>query len=640
MTKLTQKGVKFDWGSGDFVVYYDASHKGLSVVLMHREKVIAYASRQLKVHEKNYTTHDLNLGSVVFALKIWRHYLYGTKCTVFTDQKSLQHILNQKELTMRQHRWLELLSDYDCDIRYHPEKANVVADALNHKERIEPLQVQALLMTIGLDLLKQILEAQIEALKPENLKMKMYVVKAEHQRPSGLLVQPAIPEWKWDSITMDFITKLPKSSQGFDTIWVIVDQLIKSAHFLPIRENDPLDKLARLYLNMIVVRHETPISIICDHDGRFTLNFWRSFQKALGTDISMSIVHHLETDGQSKRTIQTLEDMLRACVIDFGKGWDRQKSYADLKQKPMEFEVGDKVMLKVSPWKGVVRFGKRGKLNPRYVVPFKVLAKVGNVAYRLEFPQELSRVHHTFHVSKLKKFYADEPLAMPLEGIHITTAYSLPPNTAYQSSEIEAEFSYLISFLIFLSFFRANRITSIMVNGKNAYELKGKFLDDLHKNAFNEPSDLEEPDHDDEQEIDEIFRIETKLFDYEKLMCEEYKEFNYLLKIDPDLLTKDIKGFKTYKEFKDGWIYEWNKDAPWVHEKPWTDYGAWKKPTPVAHYCKPFNYKTGCLEWPTCSWRNDGYYNGGNLPGAYIIRNMLYYQALEWYDALKDSKMK
>ncbi|GKD19390.1 putative reverse transcriptase domain-containing protein [Tanacetum coccineum] len=369
MTKLTQKGIKFDWGekeenafqlikqklcsapilalpegSEDFVVYCDASHKGLGAMLMQREKVIAYASRQLKGHEKNYTTYDLELDSVVFALKIWRHYLYGTKCTVFTDHKSLQHILDQKELNMRQRRWLELLSDYDCDIRYHPGKANVVADALSRKERDEPLRVRALVMTISLDLPKQILAAQIEALKPENLKKedvggmirtdipkerlepradgtlclngrswlpcygdlrsvimheshkskysihpgseKMYQdmkklywwpnmkadiatyvskcltcakVKAEHQRPSGLLVQPEIPEWKWDNIMMDFVTKLPKSSQGLDTIWVIVDRLTKSAHFLPIRETDPLDKLAKLYLDRIVTRHETPV---------------------------------------------------------------------------------------------------------------------------------------------------------------------------------------------------------------------------------------------------------------------------------------------------------------------------------------------------------------------------------------------
>ncbi|GJZ20327.1 putative reverse transcriptase domain-containing protein [Tanacetum coccineum] len=137
---------------------------------MQREKVIAYASRQLKIHEKNYTTHDLELGAVVFALKIWRHYLYGTKCTVFTDHKSLQHILDQKELNMRRHRWLELLSDFDCEIRYHPGRANVVADALSREERVKPLRVRALVMTIGLDLPKRILEAQIEARKPENLK--------------------------------------------------------------------------------------------------------------------------------------------------------------------------------------------------------------------------------------------------------------------------------------------------------------------------------------------------------------------------------------------------------------------------------------------------------------------------------------
>ncbi|GJS56776.1 putative reverse transcriptase domain-containing protein [Tanacetum coccineum] len=292
-------------------------------------------------------------------------------------------------------------------------------------------------------------------------------VKAEHQRPSGLLVQPMIPEWKWDNITMDFVTKLPKSSQGYDTIWVIVDRLTKSAIFVPMRETDPMDKLARMYLKEVVTRHGIPVSIICDRDPRFASNFWRSLQNALGTSLDMSTAYHPQTDGQSERTIQTLEDMLRACAIDFGKGWvnhlplvefsynnsyhasikaapfealygrkcrspvcwtevgeaqilgpeliqettekivqikqrmqathDRQKSYADLKRKPMEFQVGDKVMLKVSPWKGVVRFGKRGKLNPRYVGPFKVLEKVGEVAYKLELPEELSRVHNTFH---------------------------------------------------------------------------------------------------------------------------------------------------------------------------------------------------------------------------------------------------
>ncbi|GKC54203.1 putative reverse transcriptase domain-containing protein [Tanacetum coccineum] len=256
---------------------------------------------------------------------------------------------------------------------------------------------------------------------------------------------------------MDFVIKLPNSSQGYDTIWVIVDRLTKSAIFVPMRETDPMEKQAKMYLKEVVMRHGIPVSIICDRDPRFASNFWRSLQKALGTNLDMNTAYHLQTDEQSERTIQTLEDMLRACVIDFGKGWvnhfplvefsynnsyhasikavpfetfygrkccspvcwaevgqvqltgselvqettekiiqikkrmqvahDRKKSYTDLKRKPMEFQVGDKVMLKVSPWEGVVRFGKRGKLNPRYVGSFKVLEKVGSVAYKLELPE-------------------------------------------------------------------------------------------------------------------------------------------------------------------------------------------------------------------------------------------------------------
>ncbi|GKA75281.1 putative reverse transcriptase domain-containing protein [Tanacetum coccineum] len=249
----------------------------------------------------------------------------------------------------------------------------------------------------------------------------------------------------------------------------------------------------RLYLKEVVTRHGIPVSIICDRDPRFTLNFWRSFQKPMGTRLDMSTAYHSEIDGQSERTIQTLEDMLCTCVIDFGNGWeghlpliefsynnsyhtsikvapfealygrkcrslvcwfkvgdaqltgpelvhettekivqskqriqaarDRQKSYADVRCKLLEFQVGDRVMLKVSPWKGVVRFGKRGKLNPRYIGPFKVLAKVGTVAYRLELPQQLSRVHTTFHVPNLKKCLSDEPLAVPLDEVHDMCGY-------------------------------------------------------------------------------------------------------------------------------------------------------------------------------------------------------------------------
>ncbi|GJX55464.1 hypothetical protein Tco_0285361 [Tanacetum coccineum] len=155
-----------------------------------------------------------------------------------------------------------------------------------------------------------------------------------------------------------------------------------------------------------------------------------------------------------------------------------------------------------------------------------------------------------------------------------------------------------------------------------------------------ELTDKESSDSEDEVEVTKIFRIETNVFDFETPLCKAFKEFNYILQIDPDLLTKDIEGFKTYKDYKDDWIYEWNKDVPWVHEKPWTNDGAWKEPTPVVHYSKPFNYKNGCLEWPTCSWKDDGYYNGGNLPVAYIVGNTLRYQDFEWYKALKDGKLK
>ncbi|GJZ39493.1 putative reverse transcriptase domain-containing protein [Tanacetum coccineum] len=270
------------------------------------EKVIAYASRQLKVHDKNYTTHDLELGAVVFALKMWRHYLYGMKCVMFTDHKSLKHILDQKELNMRQRRWLEFLSDYDCEIRYHPGKANVVADALSRKERSKPLRVGALVMTIswilcfgdpralimheshkskysnhpGSDKMYQDLK-KLYWLPNMKAEIAIYVNKCltyakvtiEYKNPSGLLVQPEIPQWKWENITMDFVTKLTNTATGQDTIWVIVDRLTKLAHFLPMREDDMLEKLTRQYLKEVVSRHGVPVSIIFDRDGRFTSHF-------------------------------------------------------------------------------------------------------------------------------------------------------------------------------------------------------------------------------------------------------------------------------------------------------------------------------------------------------------------------------
>ncbi|GJT99247.1 putative reverse transcriptase domain-containing protein [Tanacetum coccineum] len=228
---------------------------------------------------------------------------------------------------------------------------------------------------------------------------------------------------------MDFVTELSKPSQGYDTIWVIVNRLTKSAIFVPMREIDPIDKLAMMYLKEVVTRHGIPVSIICDRDPRFASNFW-SYHASIKTapfealygrkcrsPVCWAEVGEVQLTGP--KIVQETTEKFIQIKQRIQAARDRQKSYANLKRKPMEFQVGDRVMLKVSPWKGVVRFGKRGKLNPRYVGPFKVLEKVGYVAYKLELPQELSRVHNTFHVSNLKKCYSDEPLAVPLEGLHV-----------------------------------------------------------------------------------------------------------------------------------------------------------------------------------------------------------------------------
>ncbi|KAJ0705064.1 putative nucleotidyltransferase, Ribonuclease H [Helianthus annuus] len=591
LTKLTCKTVKFEWGSRqeeafkilkhrltnapilalpegieDFEVYCDASKLGFGCVLMQRKKVIAYASRQLKKHEENYTTHDLELGAIIFALKIWRHYLYGSKFTVYTDHKSLRYIFRQKELNMRQRRWMEILSDYDCDIQYHEGKANVVADALSRKYHEKQKRVRALRLNLQIDLMEQLKEIQETAIKNDAEGMKGYIkeleqgndgiwkfhkkriwvpkqgeirnrileeahksrytvhlgnnkmyqdlrnnfwwigmkkdiaeyvskcltcsqVKAEHQKPSGLLQQLEMPVWKWELITMDFVTKLPRTRKGNDAIWVIVDRLTKSAHFLPMKETFSMERLAKLYVDEVVSLHGVPLSIVSDRDSRFTSHFWTSFQKAMGTRLNLSTAYHPQTDGQSERTIQTLEDMLRACVIDFGGNWDshlpliefsynnsyhssietapfealygrkcrtpvcwaeigesqlsgpeivqettdkitqikerlktardRQKSYADNRRKPLEFQVGDKVLLKVSPWKGVVRFGKKGKRSPRYVGPFPIMQRIGPVAYRLQLPEELAGVHDVFHVSNLKKCLSDESLVVLLQDVEV-----------------------------------------------------------------------------------------------------------------------------------------------------------------------------------------------------------------------------
>ncbi|GJZ86347.1 putative reverse transcriptase domain-containing protein [Tanacetum coccineum] len=395
LAKLTQKNKKCEWGKKKKKFF-----KCYGALLMQREKVIAYASRQLKVHEEDYTTHDLELGAVVFTLRLWRHYLYGMKCV--------------------------LLSDYDCEIRYHPGIANVVADTLSQKGSPDGTscfgnrvwlprfgRLRDLVMHdshkskysihSGSDKMYQDLKllywwpnmkADIATYVSKCLTCAK--VKAAHQKPSGLLQQPEIPIWKWERITIDFVSGLPRMPCG-------------------------------------------------------------SLQKVLGTNLDMSTAYRPQTDGQSERTIQTLEDMLPpyealyerkcrspVCWSEVGDSQltnpelirdttekivqiknrllaarSRQKSYADRRLKPLEFEVCDMVLLKVSPWKGAVRFGKRGKLSPCYIGPFKIIARVGHVAYTLELPKELKGIHSTFHVLNLKKCLVEGDVVVSMEEIQL-----------------------------------------------------------------------------------------------------------------------------------------------------------------------------------------------------------------------------
>ncbi|KAG8493049.1 hypothetical protein CXB51_010393 [Gossypium anomalum] len=407
MTKLLQKDVKFEWSekcqksfnqlktyltkvlvlvqpeSGkEFVIYSNASLHGLGCVLMQEGRVVAYASRQLKPNEKNYPTHDLKLAAIVFALKIWRHYLFGERCHVYSDHKSLKYLMTQRDLNLRQRRWLELLKDYELVIDYHPGKANVVADALSRKS-LFTLRAMNVHFSISSDnvliaelkakplLIHQICEAQKvddelvaklaecvssvdsefqidnnDCLRfrsrlcvPRNSKLismilseahssrmlvhpgstKMYndlkrqywwhgmkrdisdfvskclicqQVKAKHKVPSGLLQPIMILEWKWDRVTMDFVSGLPLSLSKKDAIWVVVDRLTKLAHFIPVHMDFSLDKLAEFYVSQIVRLHGVPVSIVSDRDPRFTSRFWKKLQEALGTKLHFSTAFH------------------------------------------------------------------------------------------------------------------------------------------------------------------------------------------------------------------------------------------------------------------------------------------------------------------------------------------------------------
>nr|GEU95259.1 hypothetical protein [Tanacetum cinerariifolium] len=320
LTILTQKSLPD--GPEDFMVYCDESEIGLGCVLMQRGK---------------------------------RHYLCGTKSVIYTDHKSLQHIFSQKELNMRQRRWIELFSDYDCEIRYHPGKANVVADALMDKAHNSKYSVHP-----GAN--------------------KMYYDLRD--RLSGLLQQPELPVWKWEGIAMDFVTKLLRTSSGHDIIWVIMDRLTKYAHFLPMHEDYKMDRLARLYLNEIDVH--LPLVEFSYNNIYHSSVRCASFETLYGRKCRSPIMWAEVGEGQligpelvqeTTEKISQIKDRLKAAR-------DRQKSYANKKRKPLEFGVGP-------------------------------------VAYWLDLSEELNGVHDTFHVSNLKMCLADPTLQVPLDEIRV-----------------------------------------------------------------------------------------------------------------------------------------------------------------------------------------------------------------------------
>ncbi|WMV41618.1 hypothetical protein MTR67_035003 [Solanum verrucosum] len=418
-------------GTNGLVVYCDASIVGLGCVLIQHGKVIAYASRKLKVHVTNYPIHDLELAAVVFSFKILRHYLYVVHIDVFTDHKSLQYVFGQKDMNLRQRRWLELLKDYDMSVLYHPDKANLVAYALsrlsmgivayvddktkdlvrdvhrlarlgvlleystkggfmvhNRSESSFVIDVRStqdldhILIEMKESVLKKFVEAFYqggdEALKYQGRlcvpdgdglrerileqahssrysihprATKMYhdlrdvywwnsmkrdivefiakcpncqQVKVEHQRPGGLSQNIPIPTWKWEKINMDFIVGLPRTRRQHDSIWVIIDRMTKSSHFIRIKVSFSVEDYAKLYIRDMVKVHGVSLTIISDRDTQFTSDFLKSFKKGPGTMVKLSTAFHPQINGQAECTIQTLEDLLRAYIKDFKGNWDDQ----------------------------------------------------------------------------------------------------------------------------------------------------------------------------------------------------------------------------------------------------------------------------------------------------------------------------
>ncbi|KAL0534283.1 hypothetical protein IC582_028572 [Cucumis melo] len=524
LTQLTRKGAPFVWskacedsfqnlkpklvtapvltvpdGSGSFVIYSDASKKGLGCVLMQQGKdydceilyhpgkanVVADALSRKVSHSAALITRQaplhqdleraeiaVSVGAVTMQLaQLTKPGLAEAGQAVEFSLSSDGGLLFERRLCVPSDSAVktELLSEaHSSTFSMHPDSTKMYQDLKraywwrNMKREVAEFVSKCLVCQ---------------------------QVKAPRRKPAGLLQPLSVPKWKWEKVSMDFITGLPRTLRGFTVIWVVVDRLTKSAHFVPGKSTYTASKWAQLYMSEIVRLHGVPMSIVSDRDARFTSKFWKGLQTAMGTRLDFSTAFQPQTDGQTKRLNQVLKDMLRACALEFPGSWDshlhlmefaynnsfqatigmapfealynkccrspvcwsevgeqrlmgpelvqstneaiqkirsrmhtaqnRQKSYADVRQKDLEFDVGDKVFLRVAPMRGVLRFEKRGKLSPRFVGPFEILERISPVAYRVAFPPSLSTVHDVFHVSMLRKYVPDPSHVVDYEPLEI-----------------------------------------------------------------------------------------------------------------------------------------------------------------------------------------------------------------------------